>query len=60
MTEKMGLPDIMSNMVSKGEIKQAIKCYSRLDFNKSYNTVRKWETDGLNICLTTPTWRTCH
>ena len=30
----MGLPDIMFNMVSKDEIKQAIKCYSRLDLKE--------------------------
>ena len=41
MTKKMGLPDIMFSMVSKGEIKQAIKCYSRLDLKEEVQNSKK-------------------
>ena len=52
MIEKMGLPDIMFNMVSKGEIKQAIKCYSRLDLKEEAQNSKKvgdrWSEDPLD------------
>ena len=52
MTEKMGLPDIICNMVSKGEIKQAIKCYSRLDLKEEEQNRKKmrdsWSEDPID------------
>ena len=48
----MELPDIMFNMVSKGEIKQAIKCCSRLDLKEEVQNSNKvgdrWSEDPLN------------
>ena len=49
MTEMMGLPDIMFNTVSKGEIKQDIKLYSSLELKEVQNS----NTDGLKMHWTT-------
>ena len=57
MTEMIGLPDIMLNMVSKGEINQAINWYSRLDLKEEVQNSNKvgdrWSEDPLgNTYLT--------
>ena len=50
MTKKVGLPDNMFSMVSKGEIKQAIKC--RLDLKEEVPNSKKvgdrWSEDQLD------------
>ena len=50
MTKKMGLPDIMFSMVSKGEIKQAIKCLELKEEVQNCSKVGdRWSEDPLDI-----------
>ena len=52
LTEKVGLPDIMFNTVSKGEIKQVIKLYSNLELKAEVQNSNKvgdrWSEDPMD------------
>ena len=56
MTEMMGLPDIMFNTVSKGEIKQDIKLYSSLELKEVQNSNKvgdRWSEHLPEVYVTT-------
>ena len=55
LTEIMGIPDIMTNLVSIGEIKQAVVNFSKQVMTDEIKSSAKVETGSRRIHWTTPT-----